>query len=208
MSAQPAPSRPADLADVIRDRSRYAVAVTPVLSTRSTANYKQRTATNVMVEGSRPSFERVHAVDLSDGRFYTELDDRSARNVAVLGWVLAESLFPTENPVGKEIRLGGSRYEVIGVLAKKGSASEGGGTFDNQVKIPFNTYKKHFGVYRRSVSLQVRVASMGLLEEAQDEITGILRVARKLDDESGVVPPQVDSGAAAAVAPPTHLGTG
>ena len=37
---------------------------------------------------------------------------------------------------------------------------------------------------------------------------GVGGVARKLDDESGVVPPQVDSGAAAAVAPPTHLGTG
>lgn len=170
-----------DLAEVVQDRSRYAVAATPVISTRGTVGFKSVDLSEVQVEGSRPSFPRVHAVDLAEGRFYNEMDDRSARNVAVIGAGVAESLFPLEQPLGKDIRIDGHRFEVIGVMAKKGSGAEGSGSFDSQIKIPFNTYKKLFGVYRRSVSVQVRVASAAVLEEAQDEITGILRVARRLD---------------------------
>src|SRR5690606_3840185 len=147
------PDITADLADVVQERSRYAVATTPVLGTRATASYKGTTLAGVLVEGSRPSFERVHAVDLAEGRFFNDLEDRAARNVVVLGSTLADNLFPNEHAIGKSIRIRGSRYEVIGVLARKGSSSEGGGTFDNQVKIPFNTFKKQFGTLHRSVSV-------------------------------------------------------
>lgn len=175
------PDITADLAGVIQERSRYAVAATPVLNTRQSVRSGGTTLSGVQVEAATPSYTRVHAVDLGEGRFYNELDDRAARNVAVIGASVAESLFPRQGALGKDIRIGPDRFEVIGVLQQKGSGSEGGGSVDNQVKIPFNTYKKLYGVYRRSVSVQVRVASSELLMPAQDEITGILRTARQLD---------------------------
>lgn len=175
------PDITADLADVIEDRSRYAVAATPVIQERTSVAYGGTTLTNVRVAGANASYERVHTVDLADGRFFTELDDRAARNVVVIGAGVAERLFPNEQPLGKDVRVRGNRFEVVGVLTKEGSGTEGGESSDNAVMIPFGTYKKIFGLWRRSVSVQVRVASAGVLEDAQDEITGILRVARKLD---------------------------
>ncbi len=175
------PDITADLADVIEDRSRYAVAATPVIQERTSVAYGGTTLTNVRVAGANASYERVHTVALADGRVFTELDDRAARNVVVIGAGVAERLFPNEQPLGKDVRVRGNRFEVVGVLTKEGSGTEGGESSDNAVMIPFGTYKKIFGLWRRSVSVQVRVASAGVLEDAQDEITGILRVARKLD---------------------------
>jgi putative ABC transport system permease protein len=169
-----------DLVSVIEARSRYAVAVAPVVSTGRPVKASGETVTGVRVEGSTPTYELIHAVRLNEGRFYTDMDQRSARNVAVIGASLAEMLFPVQNPLGKMIRVGGQPFQVIGVLEKRGSGGESSSD-DNQIKIPFSTFKRHFGVTYRDISVRVKVGSPDLLDSAQDELTGILRAARRLD---------------------------
>jgi len=175
------PDITADLAEVIEERSRYAEAAVPVITTGRTLSYRGERIGRVRIEASRPGYDKVHTIELDEGRFYSELDDRTGRNVCVIGATVAENLFLHETPLGKDIRIGNHRFEVIGVLAKKGSGTESAGSADNEVKIPFGTYKKLYGLYKRSVGIHVKVASADVLEDAQDELTGIIRTARRID---------------------------
>jgi putative ABC transport system permease protein len=170
-----------DLADAIEARSRFAVAAVPVVNTDRAVRYGSKTLSGVGVEGSSADYTEVYAVDLEAGRFFNELEDRAARNVCVIGAQIASELFPVEEPIGKFIRLSGIRFQVIGVLQRKGSDAEGQGGSDMAVKIPLSAFKNHFGLSERSVSVRVKVANSDLVESAKDELTGIVRAARKQD---------------------------
>ncbi len=171
----------ADLADVIQKRSDYVLAAVPVVRTRRTVRYKSVTLSGVAVQGVSAQYPQVHVVNLDRGGFFSDFDERSARPVAVIGAAIAERLFPVEESLGKFIRVAGHRFRVIGVLVKKGSGAESSSSADLEVKIPYKTFQKFFGTRRRSVSVQVKIVSPDLIEEATDELTGILRVARHLD---------------------------
>ncbi len=175
------PDITADLAAVIAERSRYAVAAVPVVGTNRAVRFAGKTLSGVNVEGSSAAYPMVYVVDLEAGRFYSDIDERSARNVAVIGAQIASELFPVEEPVGKFIRISGIRFQVIGVLVRKGSDAEGQGGSDMQIKIPISAFKNHFGLSERRVSVRVKGASSESVEMAKDEVTGIVRAARKQD---------------------------
>ncbi len=171
----------ADLAEVIDQRSTYATAAMPTTRTSRTVSYRSTTLTGVIVNGVGGNYPRIRDPDLAQGRFFSAVEARSADNVVVIGATVASELFPVEQALGKTIKVGGRRFRVIGVQAKQGSGAEGGSSADNQVKIPFETFTKLFGSQRRSIDIEVKVASVELMNRAADEITGIVRVARGLD---------------------------
>lgn len=170
-----------DLVEVIEKRSRYATVVAPVVTTSRPVRGEGETATNIHIEGATPDYEQIHSVKIHQGRFYNDLEQRTSRNVAVIGFNLAQTLFPVQNAIGKTIRIGGYPFRVIGVLEKKGTGQGDDYWWDSHVKIPFNTFKSFYGTSNREVSIRVKVASADLLPAAQDELTGILRAARKVD---------------------------
>lgn len=170
-----------ELADVIEERSRYVAAAVPVVSTQRPVSFRGDTVTPVQIQASTSDYGRVHAVDLAAGRFYSQLDDRTSRRVAVIGASIQENLFPNENPLGKQIRIAGNRFQVIGVLERKGSSAEGAGSDDQKVMVPISAFGMLFGMRERSVSVQAKTLENVPLETAKDELTGIVRVARHVD---------------------------
>jgi putative ABC transport system permease protein len=175
------PDITADIAGVIESRARFVAAAAPVVATFRPVVYGSVNLSNIRVEASTPSYERIHTIDLDFGRFYGEMDNRGARHVAVIGARIADELFPNEHPLGKHIRVGGQRFEVIGVMTRRGSGADGGQGVDNEVKIPYATFSKLFGTQRRSVSIQAKALTPEMVDVAQDELTGIVRAARRLD---------------------------
>lgn len=172
----------ADLADVITDRSRFALAAVPVASTmRGSVGYGSQSLAGVQTLGATSAYPLVHQFGLQEGRFFSDVEDRGGRRVCVVGARIAEELFVVGDPLGKELRIGGNRYEIVGVFEKKGESADATGSADLQVVIPFDAFKRQFGVERRDVSVRVRVRDGVGLEDAKSEITGILRVARRLD---------------------------
>ncbi len=170
-----------ELAEVIERRARYSSAAAPVVQTRRSVSSTATTLSGVTIHASTPRFEFVHAVDLAEGRLYGDMDERAARNVATIGSRVADELFPLGNALGKYIRVGGHRFEVIGVMARKGSGIDGGNSVDDQVRIPISTFRKLFGLERRSVTIEVKALSPDHVDLAEDELTGILRTARGID---------------------------
>ncbi len=170
-----------ELAEAVRTRSRYAEAVAPQAETGRRATYRENDIEGANVTGSTPEYGRIQNVELAQGRFFTESDERAARGVCVIGAEVAEELFLVGTPLGKEIRVGGKPCRVIGVQKRHGAGLFGENNVDTSVIMPFSTFKKFYGISRwRSITLMVQVGSPEEMERAKDELTGILRAARQI----------------------------
>lgn len=168
------------LAQTIQERSRFAEAAAPMADTDRLVTYRGREL-DAEIMGSPPEYGRIRNVELSQGRFYTQAEERAARHVCVIGTTIAEELFPAITPLGKEITMGSAPCTVIGVQEKQGDSMFGGpGSPDERILIPFSTYDKVFGLNRGwgDVTVMAKVASPALMDRAEDELTGIVRTAR------------------------------
>ncbi len=147
-----------------------------------TVEYRgESTNPNVTICGGTPEYppNNTHYVGL--GRNLSQMDVRSGRSVAVIGHAIGQKLFPFVDPIGKEIRLDGRKYEVIGVFEEKKSAFGGG--FDNYVLIPITTYLDIYGMigrngFSRSVNITVRAKSPELVQDAIEETRQVMRRER------------------------------
>jgi len=96
--------------------------------------------------------------------------------VCVLGFTVAEALFPRRSSLGEVVTIDGHPCTVIGVFAKQGEFL-GLFSFDNQVMMPITAFTKMFGG-RRGVQLQVKVADKLKMDAAKDELIGAMRRVR------------------------------
>ena len=138
------------LAEAVDRRSRYAEATMPEVDEKYTVSRRDRSLEGVQVNGVGAVFPRIQKVGVQQGRFFSREETRSARSVIVLGATVADELFPIVSPLGKEIRVGGREFDVIGVLKKQGSGLFGSG-LDGEVLIPFQTFEAQRGVRDRNV---------------------------------------------------------
>ncbi|SHF90258.1 ABC transporter permease [Flavobacterium defluvii] len=111
---------------------------------RETLKYDSRTVADVNIIPS--SFEMVDIDGLSfdKGRFYNESESNSGTAVIVLGYEIAQGLFGSLDPIGKNIRLYGQRFTVIGVMTKQGAGFFGDSN-DTSVYLPANFLRRMYG---------------------------------------------------------------
>ncbi|MEQ9105588.1 MAG: ABC transporter permease [Rhodothermales bacterium] len=166
-----------DIATAINERASLVEAATAVVTTGRAAVSEHQNLPNITVRGTLANYPMVQTVDLQEGYFYSEVDDLSARSVAVVGAVVASELFPVGNALGKTIRIGGHRYRIIGILKKEG---QGGGGNDTSAFVPFSSFQKHFGTRWRDASVRAKIVSGVPVAEARDELRGVVRLARGL----------------------------
>ncbi|MAO64603.1 MAG: hypothetical protein CL666_06360 [Balneola sp.] len=144
----------------------------------SEIKYKdEETEPNVYVRGSNENYLSNNSYELEDGRNFTQDDVQYGRNVVILGKDVQDVLFKNEYPVGKEIRFDGKPYTVIGILEAKGQIF--GQSFDNFVLIPYTTAMNAYGG-NRNINIQVRAPEIDFIQQTVQEVTGILRVVRKV----------------------------
>ncbi len=143
----------------------------------------ESTNPNVSICGGTPEYppNNTHYVGL--GRNISQMDVKSGRNVAVIGYAIGQKLFPFVDPIGKEIRLDGRKYQVVGVFDEKKSAF--GSNFDNYVLIPITAFLNTYGMvnkdgFDRSVNITVRAKSPALMQDAMEETRQVLRRKRGL----------------------------
>jgi putative ABC transport system permease protein len=167
--------------DKFKDLAKLPTATAPVMDTRQTVKYKDRRTDNVMVNGSSADYVKTTNFTFAEGRFYSEIESKSSRQVAVLGSEVAKNLFPREDALDKTIKIGGVNYRVVGILTEQGSFLLGSFNPDNQVFVPIGTIFKNFANHlRASVTINVRAANPGILEDTKAEAEGIMRKIRGL----------------------------
>ncbi len=175
------PNMTESLADALNSSASMVETATAVVSTSRTLKSKTESMSAATVTGAQANYPSVHEVDLSEGYFFNEFDNQSARHVVVVGAKIAEELYPFGSAFGKELNIDGARYTIIGILTGQGSATEGPASTDYSVQIPFNAFKQQFGTRWRDVSIQSKIGDGFAIADAKDQMRGVLRLARKLD---------------------------
>ncbi|WP_412063649.1 ABC transporter permease [Rubrivirga sp. IMCC45206] len=168
-----------DLATFLRERATVASEIAPITGMGATVTRGRDEIAGVGVEASTANYVDTGGADIEEGRFYSDAESRAARAVAVIGFDVVEELFPGEDPIGKDIRIGGERFEVVGTLAKRGKFL-GMMSADGRAIIPLNTYRRLFST-EPNLSIKVQVAEGVDQLAAIDEITGLTRIWRGLD---------------------------
>jgi putative ABC transport system permease protein len=139
--------------------------------------YNEHDLTDTMVQGMTPSVAVTQDIDIESGRMLGESDLDNNAAVAVVGTDIVDNLMPGVDPLGKEIRVDGWIYRVIGVGKKKGSTL--GQSLDNYVLMPMTAWMKQYGSHNSNMRISAKAVGTGpVLDGAMDEARVILRSRR------------------------------
>ncbi len=161
-----------DDAKAIEERVDLAKEVSPELNSRAQVQAEGNN-TNTSIIGVVPEYEAAHSMILEDGNFVTDQQYRSGSRVAVLGPTTRDDLFGVGgDAIGKEIKIGTTRFTVIGVTKSKGGS--GFGNADDRIFIPLTTSLRYLagGIYISTIA--VTTENQEDLVELQTQITELL----------------------------------
>ena len=128
--------------------------------------------------GTTPSYLTAHSYKLETGTPLTSEDVALHKRVAVIGQTVLEELFSGQSPVGQNMKVNGSNYEVIGVLAKKGS--NGATNEDDVVMAPITTVQSSLTGPGPIESITVQATSESALNPAESQVTQILEERHRI----------------------------
>src|SRR6266852_4734551 len=160
--------------------SNLVVAV-PTSSLMRSIKYGGNEVENVFTLGTTSDFIITSTVDCKEGRFFNEIESRGAANVVVIGYDVANALFPSESPINKSVLINGQLFKVIGVNTRSGTFL-GLFSWDSMVAMPLGAFNKYFSAKPDS-DVRVKVKDKTKLAEAKDELTGLMRRVRALPAE-------------------------
>jgi putative ABC transport system permease protein len=132
--------------------------------------------------GTTPSYLTAHSYKLAEGAAFTAEDVSKHRRVAVIGQEVVQELFAGASAVGQNMKVNGSNYEVIGVLAKKGT--NGTTNEDDVVMAPITTVQDSLTGSGPIDSITVQAKSEASLDAAEAEVTTILEERHRIKDTS------------------------
>lgn len=163
----------------LTDNSDVITQVAPVYFGRGIAEFRDKNW-STSITGATPEYAPMNKLELSEGRFFTQLEVNRSHRVCVLGSSVYEELFENGSPIGKTILINSKRFEIIGLLETKG---ESWFSPDDRIFVPLTTAQERiFGVdYLNSILAQIR--SSDDYEEALFDIETILRRSHRLRDD-------------------------
>ena len=151
-------------------------AVGAQLSTTGSVVSHHQSATGVQIRGWTPDMLNMYNYNLAEGRSFTPTEAQHDAHVAVVGYDIVDNVMGQGDPIGKEIRVDGVLYTVIGVVERQGTTL--GQSQDNFVGIPITTYQATYGS-NDSVTIYGKAGGLGAtLERASDQMRTILRTRR------------------------------
>jgi putative ABC transport system permease protein len=170
----------------LKDRVKSTDAVTIMDWSVANAKY-QSNSYDALVQGVTYDFNKITDVPIIEGRYFVEQETNSGKNVALLGAEIYETLFPNGDGIGKNIKIKGQKFMVIGTQEKKGKQLvDVGGNPDAKIYIPFLKHKRMFssGDLYGMIQLQA-LKGEGGMENLEGEITGLMRTKRGLRPTEG-----------------------
>jgi putative ABC transport system permease protein len=172
-----------DDAEAIAQEVLAITAVAPEKSERLRVTYRSQ-ETQVTVTGTTPEYPLVRNAQVARGEFFNILDVQTSDQVAVLGSDTARTLFGEQNPIGQKIKVRNLSFEVIGVMAEKGSSM--GQNQDEAVFIPIMVMANQITGKEANTnsptlqSIAVTTKNPESSSAAQYQITNLLRLRHNL----------------------------
>lgn len=139
------------------------------IENQGTVEYKGKNKYTT-IGGMSASYMKIRNLTVSKGRALTPNDDRSGRNVVILGESVIEKLFGAGEVLGREVTIGGQKFQVVGVLSKIGSGGFGV-DINNFAIIPVTSAQKVYGVKT--------VMVIGVKAKSKDEIPQVINTVKR-----------------------------
>lgn len=157
------------------------IAIAPTLWTVRKIKYGDNYVDGALITGTTDEYLKTTNFEFDRGRFFTPLESRSSRDVAVLGCEIANHLFESQDPIEKKVKIEGFKLKVVGVLKKQGSDLFKAFNPDNRIYMPIGAVFKHFErPSRRSIVIVVRASNTAMIKKTREEAIGLMRRARGL----------------------------
>jgi putative ABC transport system permease protein len=139
--------------------------------------HEAQSGSDVNIRGWSPAMFPIYDLELIAGRALTETDFNTAADLVVIGYDIFEKVFEERDPLGKELRVDGRLYTVVGVGKKEGTTL--GQSRDNWVVMPITTWMRQYGSRRQNIRIWAKAYDVGDgLQAAIDETRVVLRSRR------------------------------
>ncbi|MES2766824.1 MAG: ABC transporter permease [Bacteroidota bacterium] len=142
-----------------------------------TITYGDEKLAGIMITGTRSEYSLTPAGTVTEGRFFSAVEDRYSANSAVIGYGVSSVLFPKGDAIGQTIKITGHPFKIIGVIEKRGTMLLD--FVDNQIFIPLSSSIGLFG-NGKSLSIAVKAGSEARLDEVRMETIGLMRSIRNV----------------------------
>lgn len=170
--------------EVLLDKSKYtSKASFNVFTGGRTISYKSSSVSGAYIMGTMHEFQDIQKLEFDKGRYFTRSESNSGGNKLIIGYSVAKQLFQNLEPIGKQVKLFGQRFTVVGVLKEEGDSMFNFINFDEVIWIPLTTARRFLNIGQKSRigrSLVIKAHDDVPLEELKSEVTGILRSHRRL----------------------------
>ncbi|MFP4090713.1 MAG: ABC transporter permease [Cyclobacteriaceae bacterium] len=146
--------------------------------------HESNSVSDVQLVGVSYEYNQVFETPLAYGRYFSPREITLARNIALIGSDIAENLFPYSNPLGKEIKIKGLKYVVVGVFEAQGENFIETPSLDRTCLIPYSSFLKLYAS-RGTFGIGSTIAIKGYsqdegLKELEQEVIGLMRSRRGL----------------------------
>lgn len=157
----------------LRSRLTKAEAIAFVVSTGTNVKFKENQIENINFMGVTSGFETIRNFDIQQGRYFTDYELISGKNIAVIGHEIARKLFNNIDPINQTITIRGHKTRVVGIMTKEGKDSFGD-TMDEVIIVPVNHVRNVVNIRSESMNPMIWVKALPNVE--LEELLGELRV--------------------------------
>lgn len=147
-----------------------------------TIKYYNNSVSNASIQSVSHQWNQLRVLEFKAGRYFTEEESASGRNVTLIGSAIADALFPGMNPVGKNIKVKGTRLKIVGVLKREGESLLASTSLDNQLIVPINAARNVVDLDddRFNPTIMVKPKTGISFQEIESELKAVMRACRKL----------------------------
>jgi putative ABC transport system permease protein len=163
----------------LKDNLKSAKAIAIIDNGRSASAALGSSSMDVNMTGASYDYNQITSVPVQFGRYFLPIESENALNVVIIGAKVSENLQAT---VGDQIKLNGIKFQVIGVIEKKGSDMLSfGGTPDEKVFIPYSTFSAVFQKDQPAPDIAIKALDDDIGQEnLEGEVTGLMRSLRSI----------------------------
>jgi len=165
--------------DLLNERLTTHEAISFQSGKSATVERRNSFAKNTSLMSVSHDYKDVMKVKLQDGRYFTQLESKAGRNMGIIGSDIAQSLFPGQEPIGKDIKVNGLKVTVIGVFQKEGNSMIGQ-TFDRVVMVPAVFGARLINYRETDVSLGIKAREGVSMQELKNDVVANMRSLRSL----------------------------
>jgi len=163
----------------LKDNLKSAKAIAIIDNGRSASASRESSSMDVNMTGASYDYNQITSVPIQMGRYFLPIESENALNVVIIGSKVSENL---QAIVGDQIKLNGIKFQVIGIIEKKGNdILSFGGTPDEKVFIPYSTFSAVFQKDKPAPDIAIKAMDDDIgQEELEGEVTGLMRSLRSI----------------------------